>query len=80
MPLVVGIHERSAGTIDALFSPELWTKDGLLTQAGSETIWDRSTLYALRGVFAAGETEKAVNYMSYYANQRLPGDHVPEKN
>jgi hypothetical protein len=77
MPLVVGIQERSKGTIDALFSPKLWTKDGLLTQAGSETFWDRSTLYALRGVFAAGETEKAFNYLSYYANKRLLGDHVP---
>jgi hypothetical protein len=77
MPLVVGIFERSQGTIDALFSPKLWTKNGLLTQAGSETFWDRSTLYALRGVFAAGETEKAVNYLSYYANQRLLGEHVP---
>jgi hypothetical protein len=77
MPLVVGIQERSKGTIDALFSPKLWTKDGLLTQAGSETFWDRSTLYALRGVFAAGEIEKAVNYLSYYANKRLLGDHVP---
>jgi hypothetical protein len=77
MPLVVGIHERSAGTIDALFSAKLWTKDGLLTQAGSETFWDRSTLYALRGVFAAGETEKAVSYLSYYAHQRLLGEHVP---
>jgi hypothetical protein len=77
MPLVVGIHERAAATIDALFSPKLWTKDGLLTQAGSETFWDRSTLYALRGVFTAGETEKAVNYFSYYAHQRLLGEHVP---
>jgi hypothetical protein len=77
MPLVVGIHERSAGTIDALFSAKLWTKDGLLTQEGSETFWDRSTLYALRGVFAAGETEKAFNYLSYYAHQRLLGEHVP---
>jgi cellobiose phosphorylase len=49
----------------------------LLTQEGSETFWDRSTLYALRGVFAAGETEKAVSYLSYYAHQRLIGDHVP---
>lgn len=77
MPLVVGINERTAGTIDALFSEKLWTKEGLLTQAGSETFWDRSTLYALRGVFAAGETEKAVNYLSYYAHQRLLGEHVP---
>ena len=77
MPLVTGITERARGTIDALFSPVLWTKDGLLTQAGSETFWDRSTLYALRGVFAAGETEKALNYLSYYAGQRLLGEHVP---
>ncbi len=77
MPLVVGIHERSKGTIDALFSPQLWTSNGLLTQAGSETFWDRSTLYALRGVFAAGETEKGINYLSYYSGQRLLGEHVP---
>ena len=77
MPLVTGITERARGTIDALFSPVLWTKDGLLTQAGSETFWDRSTLYALRGVFAAGETEKALSYLSYYAGQRLLGEHVP---
>ena len=77
LPLVVGITERAKGTIDALFSPKLWTKDGLLTQAGSETFWDRSTLYALRGVFAAGETEKAVSYLSYYAGVRLLGEHVP---
>jgi hypothetical protein len=77
MPLVVGINDRSKGTVDALFSPKLWTKDGLLTQAGSETFWDRSTLYALRGVFAAGETEKAASYLTYYAGQRLLGEHVP---
>jgi hypothetical protein len=77
MPLVVGIHERSKGTIEALFSPGLWTKNGLLTQAGSETFWDRSTLYALRGVFAAGEIEKGINYLSYYCGQRLLGEHVP---
>ena len=44
IPLTVGIDERAEGTIQALFSPRLWTKDGLLTQAGSETFWDRSTL------------------------------------
>lgn len=77
MPLVVGINERSKATIEALFSPILWTKDGLLTQAGSETFWDRSTLYALRGVFAAGETERAISYLSYYSAHRLLGEHVP---
>ena len=77
IPLTVGLYEQKAGTIDALFSPRLWTKDGLLTQAGSETFWDRSTLYALRGVFACGETEKAADYLKYYSNQRLLGNHVP---
>lgn len=77
MPLTVGIYDRATGTIDALFSPRLWTKDGMLTQAGSSTFWDRSTLYALRGVFAAGETEKAVEYLKYYSNTRLLGEHVP---
>ena len=77
MPLTVGIYDRKDETIKALFSPRLWTKDGLLTQAGSETFWDRSTLYALRGVFECGETGKGIEYLSYYSNQRLLGDHVP---
>ena len=77
MPLTVGIYDRKDETIKALFSPRLWTKDGLLTQAGSETFWDRSTLYALRGVFECGETVKGIEYLSYYSNQRLLGDHVP---
>ena len=77
MPLTVGIYDRKDETIKALFSPRLWTKDGLLTQAGSETFWDRSTLYALRGVFECGETAKGIDYLSYYSTQRLLGEHVP---
>ena len=77
IPLTVGIYERAAGTIDALFSPLLWTKDGLLTQAGDKTFWDRSTLYGLRGAFAAGATEKALPFFIDYSNRRLLGDHVP---
>lgn len=77
MPLTVGIFDKAKGTIDALFSPRLWTTNGLLTQAGSETFWDRSTLYALRGIYAAGETEKATDYLHFYSSQRLLGEHVP---
>ena len=77
IPLTTGILERKAGTIAALFSPRLWTEDGLATQAGEKTFWDRSTLYALRGVFAAGETRKALDYLRYYSNRRLLGEHVP---
>lgn len=77
IPLTMGIYNRKAGTIDALFSPELWTKDGLASLAGDKTFWDRATLYALRGVLAAGETDRALNYLHYYSNRRLLGDHVP---
>lgn len=77
IPLTVGIYDRAKGTIDALFSPRLWTKNGLLTQAGSKTFWDRSTLYALRGVFMAGEVEKAIEFLKRYSATRLLGEHVP---
>jgi hypothetical protein len=76
-PLVMDIFERKKGTVDALFSPRLWTEDGLASLAGNKTFWDRSTLYALRGVLAAGETEKAMHFLQYYSRRRLLGEHVP---
>jgi hypothetical protein len=77
LPLTVGIYDRKVGTINALFSPTLWTQDGLATQAGEKTFWDRATLYALRGVLAAGETERAMDFLTRYSRRRLLGDHVP---
>jgi len=77
IPLTMGIYDRKTGTIAALFSPRLWTQDGLASLAGDKTFWDRSTLYALRGVLAAGETDKALNFLHYYSNRRLLGEHVP---
>lgn len=77
MPLVMGVYTRAQGTIDALFSPRLWTNDGLLTQAGTETFWDRSTLYALRGTIAAGEVAKGIDFLKKYSRRRLLGNHVP---
>ncbi|MFW0739893.1 hypothetical protein [Flavobacterium sp. T12S277] len=76
-PLTMGMYDRKEGTINALFSPRLWTKDGLASVAGDKIFWDRSTLYALRGVLAAGETDKALDFLHYYSNRRLLGDHVP---
>jgi hypothetical protein len=76
-PLVMDIFERKEGTIAALFSPRLWTEGGLASLAGDKTFWDRSTLYGLRGVFAAGETEKAFSFLKYYSRRRLLGEHVP---
>ena len=77
VPLTMGIYDRSAETIRALFSSKLWTKDGLASIAGDKIFWDRSTLYALRGVFAAGETDQALRFLHYYSNRRLLGNHVP---
>jgi len=77
IPLTMGIFDRKEGTIGALFSPGLFTEEGFLTQEGSRTFWDRSTLYALRGLFAAGETNKALAYFHYYSQRRLLGSHVP---
>lgn len=77
VPLAMGIDDRHQGTIDALFSPALWTADGLATQSGEKTFWDRATLYALRGVLAAGETRRAVDFLTRYSTRRLLGDHVP---
>ena len=37
IPLTVGIDERADATIAALFSPRLWTENGLLTQARGDT-------------------------------------------
>ena len=55
----------------------MWTPDGLATQSGEKTFWDRATLYALRGVLAAGETERAMDFLTTYSTRRLLGDHVP---
>lgn len=73
----MGIFDRKEETIKALLSPYLWTENGILTEAGSETFWDRSTLYAFRGLFNSGATEKLMPYLSYYSSRRLLGDHVP---
>ncbi|MBN2513754.1 MAG: NPCBM/NEW2 domain-containing protein [Sedimentisphaerales bacterium] len=77
VPFVMGMDERKEGTIEALFSPQLWTPDGLATQSGDKTFWDRSTLYALRGVFCSGRTDLALEKMHAYSKRRLLGEHVP---
>ncbi|WP_300597444.1 hypothetical protein [Niabella sp.] len=76
-PLVMDIFDRKQGTVNALFSGRLWTEDGLASLAGNSTFWDRATLYGLRGAFAAGETAKAYDFLKYYSERRLLGEHVP---
>ena len=77
IPLTVGIYDRADATVEALCSPLLWKEDGLLTEQGSTTFWDRSTLYALRGIFAAGKPDVAIEKLTSYSHRRLLEDHVP---
>lgn len=77
LPLVMGIFERKKQTLKALYSPFLWTKDGMLSESGSKTYWDRSLLYAMRGSFYAGATDSTLKYLNYYSANRLLGEHVP---
>ena len=77
MPLIAGLTERRTGTVSALLGPELLTDDGLLTEQRSTTFWDRSTLYALRGIYNAGESDQATDLLHRYSQRRLLGDHVP---
>ncbi len=77
MPLIAGLVDRAEGTVAALTSPALFTADGVLTQQGSDTFWDRSTLYALRGMYVAGATATAGRFLHDYSARRLLGDHVP---
>ena len=75
-PLTVGIFDRKEGTVAALLD-KLWTEDGLLSAESDEMFWDRSTLYAMRGIFRAGFDETGYEYLSRYTRQRLRSEHVP---
>ena len=56
------------------------TKEKLISvfsQKKVTTFWDRATLYAFRGAFAAGETKRTIKYIKEYSERRLLGEHVP---
>lgn len=81
LPLVMGINDRKEGTLDALFS-KLWTNNGVrvevnLTLEEPDLFWDRGTLYAFRGAFKAGATERSIEKLKAYSQTRLMGFHVP---
>jgi hypothetical protein len=82
LPLVVGIHDRTDATVEALFD-RLWTENGVHVEKNSDNpdiskiFWDRGTLYALRGTIIAGETEVSLRKLQEFSSKRLLGDHVP---
>ena len=77
IPLTCGIYNRAEETARALFDSRLWSQNGVVTQAGDTTFWDRSTLYAFRGAFAAGQADLALDKLLQYTRTRLLGEHVP---
>ncbi len=79
IPLAMGIFDRTDGTCDALFSKYLWTGAGMLSAEGDRhgTTWDRSLLYAFRGLLAAGKTDSVIPKLEDYSRSRLLGEHVP---
>ena len=74
IPLTMGIYDRAEGTLQAMFSPQLWTENGMLSQSGDKIFWDRSTLYGFRGAFAAGYADKALEYLKKFSAIRLLGE------
>ncbi len=82
LPLVVGIHNRTEATVEALFD-RLWTENGVHVEKNSDNpaiskiFWDRGTLYALRGTIIAGEIEKSLQRLEEFTRKRLLGDRVP---
>ncbi|MBR1761949.1 MAG: hypothetical protein IJ731_01100 [Eubacterium sp.] len=77
LPLTVGINRRKEGTIAALKSEKLKKPCGLLTRSGEQTYWDRSLLYALRGMFNCGSAGDALEMLEEYTFSRLFCSHVP---
>ncbi len=82
LPLVMGISNRTKGTVDALMSDFLWNGSGTLScELGNENscgaTWDRSTLYTFRGVMIAGETDRIWDKFLSYVDSRLLGERVP---
>ena len=77
IPLVFGIDERKQGTKEALLSDKLWTGNAIYTEEGNITIWDRSTLYSIRGLFKAGYIDEAANCLLEYSKERLVRERTP---
>ena len=77
LPLCLGMYKRAEGTVQALTSEYLMKDGGILTTEEDQTIWDRTTLYALRGIFSAGSCDVAMDMLLRYCNSRLLGEQVP---
>ncbi len=77
LPLCVGIDDKMDATVNALLSPYLAADCGLVTSEEDSTLWDRSTLYAVKGIIKSGYTDRVWPMFMNYCQNRLLGAHVP---
>ena len=77
MPLTVEIFDRADETVKALFSPRLYMNGMLRSTSASNTTWDRSLLFALRGTLLAGKADIGTEQIVNYCKNRLLGSHCP---
>ena len=77
IPLCFGIDRRAEGTAAAVFSKRLWDGVGLKSVSDKPGFWDRSTLYAFRGLAFCGKADMAMPRIEAYVHERLLGRHVP---
>ena len=77
IPLCFGIDNRANGVAAAVFSDRLWDGIGLRSVSGMSGYWDRSTLYAFRGLAFSGRSDVVLPRLTAYTNERLLGTHVP---
>lgn len=82
LPLCMKIFDRKDDTLNALFSPYLWTKNGMLScergeENNNDTVWDRSTLFGFKGSFIADRVDPAWDSLKQYVHTRLLTDRVP---
>ena len=77
IPLCFGIDRRVKGTAEAIFSDHLWDGVGLKSVSGASGYWDRSTLYAFRGLAFCGMADAVFPRIEAYSRERLLGHHVP---
>lgn len=81
LPLVMGINNRKAQTLEALFA-KLWTANGVITELTdnperNNIFWDRATIYSFTGAFKAGAADSALNKLQSFSTTRLTGFHAP---
>lgn len=72
-----GADTAADETVRALTSGKLLKNDGLVTRSGEKVFWDRTTLYALRGMFYCGKANDALRLLKRYSSARLLGEHIP---